>query len=425
MISTLATEVVITGVGVVSPIGTGRDNFWSALLAGHSGVRPIRQFDAVGMPVRFAAEIEDFDPLDFISKRKTLKLMSRDAQLGLAAASLACRDAGLCQGAIDPQRFGVVLGADRNSIDLAECAPIYERCLVEQQFDFSRWGSVGMAASYPLLFLKALPNMIASHVAIAQDARGPNNTIHQTDVSALLALGEALRTIERGAADAMIVGAASAQLNPHDYIRRCVMGIHSLGQDDPARIMRPFDADRNGQVWGEGAAAFIVERRSHAEARGATIVARVLSCANAASGKGAANRSRSGALQRAMTLAIARAGLTERGMGHVNAHGLSAVRDDPVEARALAAVIPDVPVFAPKSYFGNLGAASGAVEMAASVLALGARLVPATLNYERPDPSCPVPNILREAFAPKSSTALLLNWTWIGQAAAAVLAGPE
>jgi 3-oxoacyl-[acyl-carrier-protein] synthase II len=425
VISALPTEVAITGIGVVSPIGTGREEFWSALLAGRSGVRPIRQFDAVGIPVRFAAEIEDFDPLDFISKRKSLKLMSRDAQLGLAAASLACRDAGLREGAIDPQRFGVVLGADRNSIDLTECQPAYQGCLVQQQFDFSRWGNAGMAASYPLLFLKALPNMIASHVAIAQDARGPNNTIHQTDVSALLALGEALRTIERGAADAMIVGAASAQLNPHDYVRRCVMGIHSLRQDDPTKIMRPFDADRNGQVWGEGAAAFILERRSHAEARGATILARVLSCANAAGGKTAADDSQSGALPRAMTLAIARAGLTERGVGHVNAHGLSAVRDDPVEARALADVVPDAPVFAPKSYFGNLGAASGAVEMAASVLALHAGLVPATLNYERPDPACPVRNIRREAFAPASSTSLLVNWTWIGQAAAAVLAGPE
>lgn len=424
MISALATEVVITGVGVVSPIGIGRENFWSALLAGRSGVRPIRQFDAAGIPVRFAAEIEDFDPLDFVSKRKSLKLMSRDAQLGLAAARLACSDAGLREGAVDPQRFGVVLGADRNSINLVECQPIYQGCLVERHFDFNRWGSDGMAASFPLLFLKALPNMIASHVAIAADARGPNNTIHQTDVSALLAMSEAMRTIQRGAADAMIVGAASAQLNPHDYIRRCVMGIHSLRQDDPAKIMRPFDADRNGQVWGEGAAAFILERRSHAEARGATILARVLSCANSARGKAAAGQSRSGALQRAMTLAIARAGLTERGLGHVNAQGLSAVRDDPVEAQALADVVPDVPVFAPKSYFGNLGAAAGAVEMAASVLALRAGLVPATLNYERPDPACPVRNILREACAPASPTALLVNWTWVGQAAAVVLASP-
>jgi 3-oxoacyl-[acyl-carrier-protein] synthase II len=222
----------------------------------------------------------------------------------------------------------------------------------------------------------------------------------------------------------MIVGAASSQLNPHDYIRRCVMGIHSLRQDDPAKIMRPFDADRNGQVWGEGAAAFILERRSHAEARGATILARVLSCANSAGGKAAAGQSRCGALQRAMTLAMARAGLTERGLGHVNAQGLSAVRDDPVEAQALADVVPDVPVFAPKSYFGNLGAAAGAVEMAASVLALRAGLVPATLNYERPDPACPVRNIVRETFAPASPTALLVNWTWVGQAAAVVLASP-
>ena len=424
MISLPATDVVITGIGVVSPIGIGRERFWAALLAGRSGVRPIRQFDASGLPVRFAAEIEDFDPLDFVRTRKSLKLMSRDAQLGLAAASLACRDARLRAGDVDPRRFGVALGADRANIDLAECQPIYQRCLVGQRFDFSRWGSDGMGASFPLLFLKALPNMIASHVAIAQDARGPNNTIHQSGVSALLALSEAVRTIQRGAAEAMIVGAASAQLNPHDYVRRCVMGIHSLRQDDPTKIMRPFDAGRDGQVWGEGAAAFVLERRSHAEARGATIFARVLSCANTCGSKGAREGARCRGLQEAMTLAIGRAGLTDRGVGHVNAHGLSTIRDDAVEAQALAAVVPEVPVFAPKSYFGNLGAAAGAVEMAASVLGLAAGMVPATLNYDRPDPTCPVRTIRREPFAPASPTALVVNWTSIGQAAAAVLAGP-
>ena len=135
-------------------------------------------------------------------------------------------------------------------------------------FDFSRWGKEGMAASFPLNFLKVLPNMIASHVSIAQDARGPNNTIHQGEVSGLLAVAEAASVIRRGAADAMLAGGASSQLSPFDCVRHCMMGDISRRQDDPAAAMRPFDADRDGQVWGEGAAAFILESRPHAEAAG-------------------------------------------------------------------------------------------------------------------------------------------------------------
>jgi len=416
-------EVVVTGVGVVSPIGTGREPFWGSLIQGTSGVRPIRQFDASAMPVRIAGEVQDFQPAAYVSKRKSLKLMSRDAQFGVAASTLACHDARIARGTVDPERFGVVLGADRVSLDLEECESTYRACLVGRQFDFSRW-SEGMAKTFPLLFLKVLPNMIASHVAIEHDARGPNNTMHQGELSGLLAVSEACRTIQRGAADAMIVGGASSQLNPFDWIYHCVTGGLSRRQDDPADVLRPFDARRDGQVWGEGAGALILESRRHAEARGAEIRARVLACVTTWQPTAVSDARRSEGLARTIVEALRRAGIAPAELGHVNANGLSTIDDDRLESHALADVVPDVPVFAPKSYFGNLGAAAGAVEIAASVLAIESGLVPATLNYRQPDPECPVRLIAGEPLLARSATALTINRTRMGQTTVVVLAGP-
>jgi len=412
------TEVVATGLGVVSPIGIGRESFWAALCHGCGGVDLIQSFDASGLPVRIAAEVRDFDGKQYVAKRKHLKLMCRDSQLGVAAAGLACRDAGLGCGDIEPDRFGVVLGADRICTSLDDSEPTYNACIVDGRFDFGRWGAEGMEASFPLNFLKVLPNMIASHVSIAHDARGPNNTIHQGEVSGLLAVAEAADVIRRGAADIMLAGGASSQLNPFDCIRHCVIGHLSRHQDDPTTAMRPFDADRDGQVFGEGAAIFVLESRSHAEKRGAKIFAQLQS---AASAHDAAEEKGMG-LRRAMQMALQRAGLPLEHLGHINAHGLSTQTDDALEAQAIRDVVPEVPVTAPKSYFGNLGAATGAMEMAVSVLALNAGLVPPVLNYQRPDPQCPIPVIHGEPMSSSQSSALLINRTSRGQAAAAVIA---
>jgi 3-oxoacyl-[acyl-carrier-protein] synthase II len=416
-------EVVITGLGVVSPIGIGREAFWAALVQGRSGVRSIGLFDATAMPVHIGGEVTDFQPAAYVSKRKSLKLMSRDAQLGVAASTLACHDAGLVRGGVDPERLGVVMGADRVSLDLDECEATYRPCVADGGFDFRHWAD-GMAKTFPLLFLKVLPNMIASHVAIEHDARGPNNTMHHAELSGLLAVSEACRTIQRGAADVMIVGGASSQLNPFDWVRHCVLGSLSCRQEDPSDVLRPFDARRDGEVWGEGAALMVLERRSHAEARGAEIRARVLSCATAWQPGDATGPAGRAGLRAAIATALRRAGVQPDELGHVNVHGLSTVEDDRAESRALADVVPGVPVLAPKSYFGNLGAAAGAVEMAASVLALESGLVPSTLNYRQPDPECPVHPIVGGPIRARSSLALTLNWTRAGQATVVVLGGP-
>ncbi len=417
------TEVVITGVGVVSPIGIGRDAFCKSLQHGNSGVGPIRAFDAAALPVRIAAEIHDFDATEHVANRKSLKVMCRDAQLGVVASVLARRDARLDVGAVDPERLGVVLGADRICAPLDESVETYRACMVDGRLNFDRWGTGGMAASFPLGFLRVLPNMVTSHVSIEMDARGPNNTIHHAELSSLAAISEAARVIERGWADVMIAGGASSQMDPFDYTRRCVMGILSPRNRDPAAVMRPFDADRNGQVFGEGAATFVIESRRHARGRGANVLATLLGWSTTCEPRRRGTRLQGTGICRAVELALERAGLGKDGLGHVNAHGLSTVEDDQMEARALSATVPNVPVTAPKSYFGNLGAAGGAVEMAVSVLGGEAGAVPATLNYERKDPDCPIRIIDGKSVFSSAAPALVVNWTPSGQAMAVVLGG--
>ncbi len=150
--------------------------------------------------------------------------MSRDAQLGIAASTLACRDAGIGAGNVDPERFGVVLGADHVCSPIQESETTYGACLADGRFDFRLWGTKGMAASFPLGFLRVLPNMVASHVSIVQDARGPNNTIHEGEISSLLAVSESASVIQRGMADVMLAGGASSQMHPLDFLRRIAMG---------------------------------------------------------------------------------------------------------------------------------------------------------------------------------------------------------
>ncbi len=417
-------DVVITGVGTLSPLGIGREAFTASLRAGRSGIGPITLFDSSGLPVRIAGEVKDFDPKTYVTPRKSLKLMARDCQLGVAASVLACADAQVRPGSVAPDRFGVVLGADSIGSTLEISEEPYRRCVVDGQFRYERWAVEGAAVSFPLNFLKVLPNMIASHISIAHDARGPNNTIHHGDVSSLLALCEAARAIQRGAADAMLAGGASSQMNPFDWVRHCLIGRLSPSREDPQTVMRPFDLARSGQVHGEGSTVFVLERREHAEARGANIRARIAGSSSVyVPAGGAAGQRRS--IARALAAALADAGLAPRDVGHVNAHGLSTAIDDAIEAAAIREVLGAAAVTAPKSYFGNLGAAAGATEMLASLLAIQDGSVPPTLNYRNPDPRCDV-NIVRDGPLKRAvPNALLLNATFAGQATALVLSAPN
>jgi 3-oxoacyl-[acyl-carrier-protein] synthase II len=420
---TIIPRAVISGIGTLTPIGVGNDRFWNSLRAGRSGIGLLRSFSAGGFPSKLAAEIHEFDPLDYVRPRKMLKFMSRDTQLGTSAAAMAMSDAGFGESDIAPERLGVTFGCGRISTlpeDLVDAATnsANDRC-----FEYTRWGEDSMGKIAPLWLLKRLPNMTSCHVAIQHNAQGPNNTITCRDSSALLALAESVRVIERGAADVVIVGATSSNIHPVDLTKYNLFE-NLTPQDDPDSACRPFDVTRNGTVIGEGAAAFVVERYDHAIRRGAEIYGEVIGVGAGCDGSGYTNGSGGRGIARAIQAALKRAGIAPRDIGHINADGKSTQREDLVEAKGyhwgLGESALKIPVTAMKSYFGHFDAGSGAVELAGTLLSLKHQLVPPTLNYKIPDPRCRL-NVVPEPLELRSSTAMTVNRTSMGQSVAAII----
>jgi 3-oxoacyl-[acyl-carrier-protein] synthase II len=414
-------DIVITGLGVVSPVGIGRQAFWEAVAAGRSGIRPLTSFDASGLAVRFGGQIIDFDPKLAVRPRKSLKVMSRDIQLGFSAADLSIADAKLAAGSVAPERFGLVFGSDMIYADIEDLEGTYRRSVIDGRFDYSRWAEAIQQEVHPLWLLKHLPNMTASHVAIAHDARGPNNSIVLGDVSGLLAIAEAASVIRRGWADVMLAGGTGCRLHPTAMVARGAAQLSHRG-DDFESASRPFDRDRDGLVNSEGAGSIVLESRRHAEARGAEILGRIVATASRCEPRARHHGVTGSSVRQAIRAAREAAGLAVADVGHVNAHGLSTVEMDRAEAQAIAAELGDVPVTAPKSLFGHLGAGGGVVELMASVLGISAGVVPPTRNYTTPDPDCPV-RVVREPLAGRPATAIAVNVCTTGQAVAVVIAG--
>ena len=416
-------EIVVTGVGVVSPIGIGNDAFWASLRAGQSGIAAVPYLQGTPFPVPFGGEVRDFDGKLYVTPRKSLKVMCREIQFGFSAAALAIQDAALAAGHVDPDRFGVVYGANMYYGEIDEVEPAYQKSIVDGQFHFDLWGERGMPALFPLWMLKYLPNMTACHIGIAHNAHGPNNTINLGEAASLLAMIEAVHVLRRGCADVMIVGGADSRLNITPMLYRGD-GNLSHRRDNPAAASRPFDAGRDGMVNGEGAGAFVLETRRHAEARGAKIYARILGCACGFETPSNGHAATGAGVRQSITAALRSANLQPADIGHVNANGVSTIADDRLEAQAIRDVLGDTPVTALKSYFGNLGAGTGVVEMAGSILSFAAGEVPRTLNYEQPDPACPVNVIHGEPLAGSAPVALIVKRSGTGQVAAIVAAAP-
>jgi 3-oxoacyl-[acyl-carrier-protein] synthase II len=432
-------RVVITGLGVISPLGNTPEALWSSLAAGRSGVGSITLLPSDQQPLKYGAEardftgeIEDFGPLDKERKKaikKGLKVMCRETRMAVAAAQLALADAGFAETPLDSDSSGVVLGSDYMLTMPEDYEASMRSCAPGGEFSFDRWGKIGMAEMAPLWMLKYLPNMPASHIAIYNDMRGPNNSLTMREAASNLAVGEAFRTIQRGHAKLMVAGATGTRILPMQAIHALQTEQMAAENVDPTKASRPFDKHRTGMVAGEGAGMVVLEELSAAQARGATIYAEVV-------GLGSANvadlRNMRGkcdvALERAMRAALRGAGRLPEDIDHVNAHGLSTTRCDAEEARALCAVFGDrirsLPVIAPKSYFGNLGAGGGVVELICSILALRAGRLPRVLNYQTPDPECPLA-IVQDESTPPGRCFLNLNVTPQGQAAVLCVAALE
>jgi 3-oxoacyl-[acyl-carrier-protein] synthase II len=384
-------RVVITGIGVTSSIGLGAAPFWDSLSQGRTGIKLISTFDTSGLTTRIGGEITGFDAKSYLDKkdRKSLRIMARAIQLAVAAAQLALDDSRIDKNKLDPTRFGVEFGAGLMPTELDELAAASRVSTNGQagMADLKLWGELGLPAIPPLWMLKYLPNMHACHVSILHNAQGPNNSITESDVAGLLALGEATRILRRDQADFFLVGGADSKINPLSMVRQCLFGHLSRRNEPAAQACRPFDLRRDGSIIGEGSGVLAVEDLDHAVARGAPIYAEII-------GFGAAfDRGCTGVgLARAIRAALTQAGLAPEAIGHVNAHGLSSVHADAWEARSIREIFGDrpVPVWAAKSYFGNMGSGGPLVEIAGSLLALKHGLLPATLNYEEADPACPL-----------------------------------
>lgn len=413
-------DVLITGLGVISPIGVGREAIWESITGRRSGVRPLANLQAAGWLAPFGGNVVDFEPKEYIQPRKSIKVMCREIQLASAAAELAWQDAGLGAATIDPERFGVVGAAGVLYCDLEELRIPFIEWLKQEDFDIHRWSRKAMGELYPLWMLKYLPNMPACHIGIRYDARGPNNTISLGDVSSMLAVTEAAGVIRRGHADVMIVGGTGSKLNVTDFVWHGNARLGCNGKLPPQRVSRPFDARRCGMVYGEGAAQIVLESRAHAVARGARAMARVAGTASRYELAAEGMRPSGDSIGRAIRSALELSGVPRDEIGHVNAHGLSTREDDAAEAQAIQATLGDLPVTAPKSFFGNLGPGSGMVELAISLIGMSHGAVPLTLNYETPDPECPV-NVATDVQSAKASAFVKLSHNSTGQAAAVVI----
>lgn len=422
-------RVVITGLGLISPLGSTPEALWDGLCAGKSGVGMITCLPEHTLPVmigaeapQFTGDADNYGPLDKELKktiRKAQKVMCREIQMGVAAAQLALFHSGIIPGPkFVPERTGCVFGSDYMLTSPEEFSSGVAACKTDETlFEFKKWASDAFAKLYPLWLLKYLPNMPAAHVSIFNDLRGPNNSITQREASANLAVGEAFRTIVRGHADAMVAGSTGTRVH-------IMKSIHAHQTEelaratDPTKACRPFDRDRTGMVMGEGAGSVVLEELGHAQARGATIYAEVLGHASSTvAQRRVADRSR--AFELVLQNCLRDANLGPEKIGHINAHGLGTVSCDREEAQAIARVFGDraksLPVVAPKSAFGNLGAGSGLVELIASVMAFRAGNLFPIQNLEHLDPECPIHGV-RSNDVPAGDTAINLSVTPQGQA---------
>jgi 3-oxoacyl-[acyl-carrier-protein] synthase II len=371
-------RVVVTGMGVITPVGNDVATTWRSLIEGKSGTAPITKFDASKFPVRFAAEVKGFNPLDYM-ERKEAKRADQYTQYAVAAARQAMTNAGLVErNGMDPDRIGVIIGSGIGGLKS-----------FEEQHDVYRERGPGKIS--PFFIPMFIADIAAGIVSMMFNAKGPNYATVSACATSAHAIGDAYRTIQYGDADVMITGGAEATVTPMAIGGFANMKALSERNDSPETASRPFDATRDGFVMGEGAGILILEELEHALKRGATIYAEIVGygatgdayhlTAPAPEGEGA---------QRAMKRALKDAGLEPKDIQYINAHGTSTPANDFNETRAIKAVFGEhaknVNVSSTKSATGHMLGAAGAVEAVVSSMVVGTGIIPPTINYQNPEP---------------------------------------
>jgi len=386
-------RVVVTGIGIVSPIGIGSKTYFENLLAGQIGVRKIASIDPSGFACQLGGEAPAYKISEYVPKsyRKATKVMARDIELAVIAADEAFKDAGLKSKAytdqpeIDGLRFGCNIGAGLISAELNELTQAMHVARTGEKLDLAKWGTEGMTQLTPLWLLKYLPNMLACHVTIIHGLMGPSNTITCADASSHLAIGEAFRTIQRGKADYAICGGADHRTNPMGLIRQQLLNrLNTTRNDDPANAVRPFDTAAAGTVVGEGGGLLILEEFEHAKARGAKIYCELVGFAASQDAYSVTEPDPTGhSYGRAIENALKDAKATPAEIGLLIPHGLGIPSHDKAELnglkQALGGTLANIP-FAPiKAQIANCAAGSR-IDVATAVLSIVHGKIPPAMN---------------------------------------------
>lgn len=384
-------KVVITGMGVVSPVGTGLESYWKSLVEGRSGIARVTLLDPTPYPAQIAGEVKDFKPEDFIDKKK-LRRMDRFVQLGCAAAKMAIEDSGLDLSKIDPERAGVIVGSGIGGLKTMEDE--YEVLLTK-----------GTRRVTPFLIPKLISNMASGEVAIIYGLCGPNYAVSSACATANHAVGEAMRHLRYGDADIMIAGGTEAAITK--------LGLSGFSQagalteaynDNPTKASRPFDKNRSGFVMGEGSGVVVLETEEHAKKRGARIYAELAGYGATDDAFHITSPNPEGKAQaRAVLNALKDGKISPDEVNYINAHGTSTAINDKAETQVIKNVFgaraKDIPISSTKSMTGHLLGAAGGIELVATILSMQKGAVHPTINYETPDPECDldyVPNTARD-----------------------------
>jgi len=378
-------RVVVTGMGVVCPIGLNRDDFWANLVAGKSGIDRISCFDTANFAVKVAGEVRNFDPTNHMDL-KTAQRTRRGVHFAIPAAKEAVAQARLDMTQEQPERVGIVSSN-----------------MLEHKFIAQGWGSLkGGRRADPLFFTKASPSVVSLQLGLLLKARGPNTSVNSLCASGTDAIGTALNFIRLGYADVMIVAASDASLDEMTVSALSVLGALTK-EPDPDKASRPFDLNRSGFVYGEGCGVLVLETLEHAQKRAVPVLAEVAGAGWIFDAYDAtAPQPETEAL--AMRSALRNAGVTPEEVDYINAHGTSTRLNDASETRAIKMVFGErayqIPISAHKSMFGHMITAGGAVESIGAILTMNHGIIPPTIHYETPDPECDldyVPNAAREA----------------------------
>ncbi|MDA7986731.1 MAG: beta-ketoacyl-ACP synthase II [Synechococcus sp. H1_metabat_bins_2.tsv.006] len=383
-------RVVITGLGAVTPIGNTVATYWAGLQSGANGVAPITLFDASKHACRFAAEVKDFDPSGVLDPKET-KRWDRFCQFGVVAAKEALAQSGLEITDANRQRIGVIIGSGVGGL-----------LTMETQAHVLEGKGPGRVSPFTVPMM--IPNMATGLAAIALGAQGPSSAVATACAAGSNAIGDAFRLLQQGHADAMVCGGAESAITPLGVAGFASAKALSFRNDDPATASRPFDAERDGFVIGEGAGILVLETLEHAQARGADILGEVVGYGMTCDAHHITSPIPGGlGGARAMSLALADAGLKADDIDYVNAHGTSTPANDSNETAAIKTALGErakaIPVSSTKSMTGHLLGGSGGIEAVAAVLALQNGVVPPTINHQNPDPACDldvVPNQARE-----------------------------